>query len=411
VTSEALPSFGDHSFVASPYEAYDRVRAESPAYWSSQLGMFLVTRYSDVRQILADTKRFSSECWAEIYQAGMSKSPSAREILSATVPYRANLGEVDDPAHAVQARIVKSFLSPRYLRSLGQLVQHRLDAILDRTPVGVPIDFVTDVSTLFTITVMCDFVGVSAEDHRIFEKGSDAQVILFGAVSDEDTAVAAARDYAAWLDYIRDVIEARLREPREDAITHLLTEPAAQGYEPFDIPLVVAMVKTLILAGNETTRGLIGSCVLKLAENPGMIELLKTDDRAVEAFIEEMLRLESPVQLLYRVATCDATIGDVVVPAGSMVGVSYSAANRDEQAFECPARFDAGRKDGRHLAFGYGAHFCLGSPLARLEAKILLTSMMHRYRGWSLTGTPRYAQSFQVRNLSSLPIKLQSARG
>jgi cytochrome P450 len=406
-----LPSFGDAAVIACPFDLYETIRNTSPAFWSDEVGMYLVTGYDDVREVLRDAVTYSNECFAELRASGVSKNESARQVLAGTVPYVPTLSEIDDPVHARHARLVKSFLTPRYLRSIAGLISAIFEELLDGVTPGRTVDFVKDISTIFTISVMCEFVGVPRADHEVFEKGSDAEVILIGSMADEQTMVKAARDWADELNYIGDTVEARRGEPSDDLITHILATQPSAGEAPLTLPEMVALVKTAILAGNETTRGLIGSAVLQLARQPELIPGLRTDPSAVDKLIEETLRLQSPVQWLYRVTTRDTQIGGVPIAKGSLVAVSYAAANSDPAVFRCPAEFDLSRERSRpHMAFGSGAHFCLGSQLARLEAQIVLRALADRYESWAVAGIPVYSPSFMVRNLIELPIQFGPIR-
>jgi cytochrome P450 len=197
-------------------------------------------------------------------------------------------------------------------------------------------------------------------------------------------------------------------------ISHLVHTPPPAGRDPLTLAETVSILRAVVLGGNETTRGLINASVHQLARDPELLERIRDDEEAFARFLDEALRQISPVVMLFRNVTEDTVLGGVELRAGEMVGVSYGAANHDPARFGCPHAWDLDRPGiRRHLAFGFGTHYCVGSPLGRLEATIALRQIVHRFDRVEISpgGTPAYLPSFMVRNMTSLPVRLTARTG
>jgi cytochrome P450 len=223
------------------------------------------------------------------------------------------------------------------------------------------------------VIVIAEILGVDPERRDDFKRWSDA-LVFSGAMAGvaEDTR----REFR---DYFGGVIEERRKEPREDLISVLTRAEEADTLSPDE---VLAFTMLLLIAGNETTTNLIGNAVLALLDNPDQLAKLQADAALVPNAVEEALRFDSPVQLIMRLSTGNTDVGGATIPAGAMVIPMYASANRDERQFADPDRFDITRANARdHVAFGYGPHFCLGAPLARLEAQVALEAVVGRLNG------------------------------
>jgi cytochrome P450 len=203
------------------------------------------------------------------------------------------------------------------------------------------------------------------------------------------------------------VIEARRAEPKGDLISALVR---AEGEDTLTAAEVMAFTVLLLIAGNETTTNLIGNAVLALLTHPDQLDLVRSNPGLVPNLVEEALRWDSPVQLIMRMTTRDAAIGGVRVPAGSMVMPMFASANRDERRFPDADRFDVTRANARdHIAFGYGPHFCLGAPLARLEAQVVLGDVVRRLPGLEQTDSAvERLDSFLLRGPRRLPLRFDT---
>jgi cytochrome P450 len=266
------------------------------------------------------------------------------------------------------------------------------------------LDILLDVAHPLPTIVIAELMGVSTGDRTQFKRWSDDIVAsLGGGLAAPDLQERAAQSGRELSDYFRDVIADRRREPKEDLVS-VLVAATDQGDVLSEAQLVATCVVALI-AGNETTRNLIGNGMLALLRNPDQLEKLWHDPSLVESAVEEFLRYAGPVQCTARVATEDVEIGGKTVEKGQVVFTMLAAANRDPAHFSDPEKLDITRKDNHHVAFGSGIHSCLGQPLARLEAQIAFSTMARRIPNPRPASEElEWGPSFILRGLKSLPI-------
>jgi cytochrome P450 len=283
--------------------------------------------------------------------------------------------------------------------------------VVDQLEAGVELDLVEGFTTPIAINTMCSFIGVAPEKTAIVVNGGDAEVALHGAFTTEEQALQYARDYVAFQHLLADELEDRKVNPRNDLMTAIANPPARDdGGEVLDKYLQISLVKLAVIAGNETTRGLISQCLLEIAKDPSILDRVSKDRVALENFIEETLRMYPPVMISYRIATRDTEIGGFPVKEDEVVVVSNASGNYDTSKFACPYQPDIDRENVRkHLSFGFGAHYCIGFGLARMEARLALETFLERFDAPILSKTrdpERYA-SFLLYNLTHLPATLQ----
>lgn len=403
-----IPSFRDPQVLQCPYEAFDAIRETAPVYRHPDVrNIAMVTRYDDVVHVLRDTETFSNDAYAELRSGGMADLPSVREVLATGFPPAAALAQTDGAVHDYHASLIAPFLSPRRLRAMEETVQARVDEVVDPLPFDEAFDVAAQFAEPLSIAVMTDFLGVPIEDRDVFVRGSDGEALLFGSLTDEDALIAGARDYVRLQHYGAAAIADRQANPRDDLITSVATTPPPDGVPESTLPQLVHILKSVFAAGNETTRGALSSAILRLATQPELADLVRSDEAALTNFIEETLRADTPLNMLFRRATRDTEISGAPVAAGEVVAVVYAGANRDPAQFDQPTTFMLGRPSPRrHMSFSYGVHYCLGAPLARLEIKLALRAMLAKFEGFELEPghTPRYAASFFVHNLKSLHV-------
>ena len=249
-------------------------------------------------------------------------------------------------------------------------------------------------------------MGIPAEDRERFKQWSDVIVsqTRTGPAGGGDDATA-----AEMIGYFLALIDQRRSRPGEDLISTLLA--AEIDGQKLTVPELLGFCSLLLVAGNETTTNLIGNAVLCLAESPGTLERVLEEPALLPQTLEEVLRFRSPVQSMYRVSVAETVLGEQRIPAGAPIVAWIGSANRDGQQFQRPAEFDIDRSPNRHLAFGHGIHFCLGAPLARLEARIALEALLARLPGLSLAHEAplERMESTIVYGLKALPIRWQPA--
>lgn len=260
------------------------------------------------------------------------------------------------------------------------------------------------------MTVIATQLGVPMSDYDLFKTWSDAFVAQLSRMASADQQVEAARLIVEFQKYFAAKIEERRAEPKDDIISDIV-HAQFENERPLDVPEMLSILQQLLVAGNETTTHCIAEGVLLLIENPDQHERLKADPGLIETFTEEVLRLATPTANMWRVATTDTDINGVPVPAGGMVQLRFSSANRDENVFDEPDDLDVGRANARsNIAFGHGVHMCIGASLARKELNVAFRVLLERLDDLSLACPKEelvYAPNVLLRGVSRLPIRFR----
>jgi cytochrome P450 len=337
----------------NPFPRYRLMREEHPVYFNPQHRFWQVFRYDDVLRVLSDYASFSSN-----FSGGQERDPLSTSLIS-----------MDPPRHRQFRNLVTQAFTPRSVAQLSDRITTIVNTLLHQVAAGGRMDIIDDLAYPLPVTVIAEMLGIPHEDRERFKAWSDAIVGATYPQGGDPQAEMGA--------YFLNMIAQRSREPKDDLITALLNAQI-DGHH-LNRQELLGFCVLLLVAGNETTTNLIGNALLCFDEHPEVMEQLRTEPELIPGAIEEVLRYRSPVQFMYRRAAADVTIRDQQIRAGQMVLAWIGSANRDEAQFPDPDTFDIRRTPNRHIAFGHGIHFCLGAPLARLEAKIALTILLERF--------------------------------
>lgn len=383
-------------FIANPFPYYHRLREADPVH-RSPLGFWVLTRYDDCVAVLRD-QRFVREGFEAILES-IYGSPG-----EASLP-RSMLFQ-DPPDHTRLRSLVNRAFTPRVVEALRPRIQQIVDGILDQVRDARAMEVIGDLAYPLPVTVISEMLGVPAGDHESIKQWSadiarslDA-IGLNVAPEIVERGRLARRELAG---YFRHLVAERRRAPRGDLLS-LLIAAEEQG-DKLTEPELLSTCILLYVAGHETTVNLIGNGLLALLRHPDQLGRLREDPGPAASAVEELLRYDGPVQRTARIAATEVEIGGRTIEKGAMVVVVLGAANRDPAHFPDPDRLDVGRADNRHIAFGFGIHFCLGAPLARIEGQIALGTIARRLPGLSLaTAEPRWRESQVLRGLTALPV-------
>jgi cytochrome P450 len=385
----------DPEFRANPYPHYGALVASPPVMVQvAPIPVALVARYRDVATVLRDPERFSSVQPPPppgVYQNPFS---SPRNVLNA-----------DPPDHTRLRRLISRDFTPRRIREMEPRIRGLAAHLLDEAARHGEFDLMADFANVLPVKVIADMLGVPQEMYATFKDWSDRIVASGNNPPGAATTPDQKDAIDALINFFRDETERRRREPGADLVSALVA--AHDDAEALSMPEVLSFLALLLIAGNETTTNLIGNGTLALMRNPDQLDLLRKRPELLESAIEEMLRYDGPVQSTARFPKQAAQLGGVEIPAGGILVVVLAAANRDPAQFPAPDRFDITRTPNDHLAFGEGIHFCMGAPLARMEARIAFGEMLSRFprlRMKDPAGAIEYKGSYFLRGLQTLPL-------
>ncbi|SES47378.1 hypothetical protein SAMN04487983_106336 [Streptomyces sp. yr375] len=392
--ASAAPSLFDSTLVADPHTGYARLRAAAPVHRTSTPSgepVWLVTRYPDVRAALTDPRLSLNKANA---QTSGAYKPSMPPELDA------HLLNLDAPDHTRLRRLVSKAFTPRRTEILRGKIQATTDDLLEAVAGASSSDLVQALANPLPMDVICELLGIHAEARRDFRAWTDTLLSPEPGAA-EDSRAAMRRMHRFLLGVIAD----KRSHPTDDLLTAMIQ--ARYESDSLTESELVSMAFLILFAGYDNAVHLIGNAILGLLLHPDQISAVRDGRTSVHALVEETLRWNSPFPLgVRRFALEDLDIGGVDIPAGSRVWVSIASANRDEREFPSPRRFDPARRPA-HLAFGHGIHYCLGAPLARLEAEIAITSLIHRFPGLKLAVPAdqlNWWPSFHKRGLQRLPV-------
>jgi pimeloyl-[acyl-carrier protein] synthase len=384
-------------FVADPYPTYRRLREEDPVH-QSPLGFWVLTRYDDVVSSLKDP-RMTKEPIAAFVAArfGLPSPPGGMGL---------SMLDRDPPDHTRLRGLVSKAFTPRVIEQLRPHIQQIVDGLLDKVEGEPGMDLIEQFAYPLPVIVICEMLGVPVADHERFKGwGLDIARGLDAILLPPDSPVAQKSMQArhALAAYFRELIAERRTDPRDDMLSGLIAAEEAGDKLTEDELLATCIL--LLVAGHETTVNLIGNGSLALLRHPDQRKRLQGDPGLITTAVEELLRFDGPVQRTARIPSEDVTFGGKTIGKGEMVMPFIGAADRDPAQFPDPDRLDIGRTENRHIAFGWGIHFCIGAPLARVEGQLAINTLLKRKPKLTLaTAEPQHRQSLTLRGLTSLPV-------
>jgi cytochrome P450 len=353
------------------------------------MGFYGVSRYDDVCYVLKTPQIFSSA------RMGMGlDGQGSRTIIN-----------TDPPDHTYMRNLVNRAFTPRMVAEMEPRIREITRSLLDDVAPNGKMDLVEDLAVPLPVTVIAEILGVEPERRDDFKRWSNA--IVGTTAPDGSGNVRYAQDIDEFRAYFAEAVARRQREPHDDLIGTLVK--ADEEEHRLSDGEIVSFAMLLLIAGNETTTNLIGNAMNALLDHPGQLAMVAEDSTRIPNMVEEALRWDSPVQFLFRSTTQDAEVAGTKIPANSSVVPMYAAANRDSRKYPDGERFDITRNTQGHVAFGLGPHFCLGAPLARLEAKVAFEELFARTRDLQRAGEATRIGSMFLRGMATLPLAFEPA--
>ena len=395
-------SLVDEGFNDDPFPTYARLRAEDPVHWSDAWGVWVVTRYADIQAVIRDSATFSN---AGRFAALVESLPP-EEMWAADIVRRHNavgMLQSDPPDHTRLRGLIRQVFTPRVVEGLRPRVDALVARALDRVdPEGF--DVIHDLAFRLPISVILELLGLPEEDTdyvaRLADDVSSLQSTGRAVSANAHRAATAIVEIEAYFDR---VCRARRTALGDDLISRMVS--ARLDDERLSDDEMINMCVNLLFAGHQTTEHLIGNAALLLLDHPDARQALMSDPSLWDTAIEECLRFQSPIQRAWRRVAAPTSLHGRDLAAGQLVYLMLGSANRDPDVFPEPETFDIRRKPNRHLAFGYGIHFCIGAPLARLEGPIALRHLFTRYPELEVVEPPARVKSIHLRGVDRLAVR------
>jgi len=390
----------DPSNRANPYPAYAQIRAHGPLQLPD-MTLNVFSSFQDCDDVLRHPSSASDRLKSTAAQRQIAEGAEDRPIGPPGFLF------LDPPDHTRLRKLVSKAFAPKVVKALEPDITALVDSLLDKAAGAGQFEVINDLAYPLPVAVICRLLGVPIEDEPQFSQASallaaalDPVISFTGQAPDSFDEMFAA---GVWLrGYLGDLIARRRREPGDDLMSALIH--VEESGDQLTEEEIIATCDLLLVAGHETTVNLIANAILAMLRHPPQWAALGADPKRVSAVVEETLRYDPPVQLMGRIAADDMTIGDTNIPKGDVMMLLLAAAHHDPAAVDRPDEFDPDRETIRHLGFGKGPHFCLGAPLARLEAAVTLSKVTARFPQARLAGEPQYKPNLTLRGMASLEV-------
>ena len=391
--------------VADPYPVFEGLREQDPVHWSPRYRSWFVTRFDDVSAALRDP-RYSSDRitpYVEAKLSGPDTDPALRQTFAVLEDW---MVFKDPPDHTRMRRLLRRAFTPRSVEALRPRVTELADELLDGIAGTGSADLVRSYAYPLTAGVVAEMLGVPKEDRDLFKDWSDAiTALVFAGLGSPERYDRAVRGMLELRDYLTELAAHVADDPRDDLLTALVQ--ARDEGDTLSHDEVVATGVLLLFAGHETTTNLIGNGLLALLRHPDQRALLEAGEVPIDGAVEEFLRYDGPAKTVVRLMATDVELRGHTLAAGSRVFLCPPSANRDPAVFPDPGRLDLTRTDNSHVGFGFGLHYCLGAPLARLEGAVAIPRALQRLTGLRLDPDAELAWQpvLLSRGLTALPVR------
>lgn len=391
----------DPEVLANPYPLYHRLRNEDPVHWDPFLHAWVVTRYADVMQVLSNFSANRTPTPDQLTAMGLSHLAPIAKMMVTQMLF------MDAAAHTRLRGLCAEAFTPHRVEALRSHIQDIANQLLDRVRDAGRMDVIAEFAAPLPAIVTAEMLGVPTSDHEKLKGWSADFAEMLGNFQHNPNRVARVlKTLEEMTEYFRGLVAELRRTPRAGLVSSLLAAEV-NGDRLSDDEVIANSILTMV-GGQETTTNLIGNGIVTLLRNPEEIERLRKDPSIIGVAVEELLRYESPSQYTARLAPEDIEMGGKKIAKRQAVLAVMGAANRDPERFPDPDRLDLTRKDNRHLAFGWGPHFCFGAPLARIEGQIAFATVLRRLQNLQLaTDKLMWRENLGLRGLTALPVTFQ----
>lgn len=388
----------DPEVLANPYPLYERLRREDPVHWDPYLHAWVVTRYEDVVRVLRDFSSVRTPTPQQLTDLGLSKLSPIAEALVKLMLF------MDGERHGRLRGLCSQAFTPTRVERLRNHIQEIANRLIDKVLPTGEMELMDDFAAPLPSIVTAEFLGVPVTDHRKLKIWSaDFAQLLGNFQHNPEGAQRAKKTLDEMVEYFRDAIRTQKEHPT-DGLVHYVISAEYEGDHFSEEELIPNLIATMV-GGQETTMNLIGNGMLTLLRQPDVLEDLRAHPELIPSAVEELLRYESPSQHTARLAAEDIELGGRHIQKRQAVMAVMGAANRDPERFPDPDRLDIRRPDNKHVAFGFGAHFCFGAPLARLEAQVAFATLLRRLHNLKLKpGNIEWRNNLGLRGLNALPL-------
>ena len=365
-------------FLQDPYPLLHQMREQEPVYWSDSIGGWILTRYDDIMATFKDTESFSNE--GRLGKAVEYLPPEKRAKYKPFEDHYATKGLLhsDPPDHTRMRNVIVKDFTPNVVEQMRPNIQSVVNHLIEEAEKNGGMDVVPEFASALPVGVIAEILGVPRADRHLFKRWTDMILGFQGVNKPSEGDLTRAQDGLQEIrPYLTNMIEERRKQPRKDLMSKFVTAMTEEG-RISESELINTCV-TLFTAGHETTLSLISSTIYTLLSHPDQLALLRKNPDLLKSTIEESLRFESPVSRQTRLMKQDASLNGKALKKGQLVFQMLNAANRDPAYFKDPDTFNIRRENNRHIAFGFGPHFCIGATLARTEAFIAVGTLIQRF--------------------------------
>jgi pimeloyl-[acyl-carrier protein] synthase len=392
----------DPEVLADPYPLYQRLRTEDPVHWDPFLHAWVVTRYEDVVRVLQGFSALRTPTPQQLADMGLTSLGPIAQLMVRLMLF------MEGPAHTRLRGLCSQAFTPARVEALRAHIQDIANRLLDEAIPQGEMELIADFAAPLPSIVTAELLGVPIADHRMLKDWSaDFAEMLGNFQHNPDRTSRVLNTVSEMTAYFEDAIREQRVRPR-DGLVHSLLTAEVDGDRLNNDEVVASLIVTMV-GGQETTMNLIGNGILSLLRNPEVAEELRNNPPLISSAVEELLRYESPSQHTARLAQDDVELGGKLIRKRQAVYAVMGAANRDPVRFPDPDRLDIRRPDNRHVAFGFGAHFCFGAPLARMEGQVAFATILRRLKNLQLKPGPiSWRNNLGLRGLNALPLSFSS---